>query len=270
MKKRIVLISLAVAVCLFSAMPAMAVSSDETDSLPLLVDNANLLTEKQSDTLVQKLETVSDENRCDVVVVTVNSLGGKTATAYADDFYDYNGYGYGENNDGILFLLDMGSRSWAISTCGYGITAFSDSTLDYLEKNFKPYLSDGEYYEAFDCFAELSGEVITEVRTNGNATKIVSKKGFNWQLYLPASIIIGFIVSLVIVLFMKSKLKSVRFRSAADYVRSGSVNLSDSRDIFLYRNVSRSAKPKNNGGSGGSSTHSGSSGTSHGGSSGRF
>ena len=37
-----------------------------------------------------------------LAVVTVNSLEGKTAEAYADDYYDYNGYGYGENDDGLF------------------------------------------------------------------------------------------------------------------------------------------------------------------------
>ena len=42
--------------------------------------------------------------------------GGKTAEAYADDYYDYNGYGYGENDDGLLLLVSMGEREWAITT----------------------------------------------------------------------------------------------------------------------------------------------------------
>ena len=35
---------------------------------------------------------------------------GKTAQAYADDYYDYNGYGYGENDDGILLPSQYGRK----------------------------------------------------------------------------------------------------------------------------------------------------------------
>lgn len=58
---------------------------------------------------------------------------------------------------------------------------------------------------------------------------------------------IGVLIGLVTVLIMRSQLKSVRAQNAAaDYVVSGSFRLRHSRDIFLYRHVHRSAKPKNN------------------------
>lgn len=50
----------------------------------------------------------------------------------ADDFYDYNGYGYGEEGDGIIFLISMEERKWQISTCGFGITAFTDAGQEYM------------------------------------------------------------------------------------------------------------------------------------------
>lgn len=45
-----------------------------------------------------------------MIIVTVDSLNGKTVEEYADDYYDDNGYGYGENNSGILFLVAMDDR----------------------------------------------------------------------------------------------------------------------------------------------------------------
>ena len=49
-----------------------------------------------------------------------------------------------------------------------------------------------------------------------------------------------------------------------------SLDISYRADNFLSRTVDRQAKPKDSGGSGGSSTHVSSSGTTHGGSSGKF
>ena len=74
---------------------------------PLLVDEAGLLSEEESSTLINKLEEISQRQKNEVAVVTVNSLEGKTAEAYADDYYDYNGYGYGENDDGLLLLVSI-------------------------------------------------------------------------------------------------------------------------------------------------------------------
>ena len=87
------------------------------------------------------------------MVVTVNSLEGKTAQAYAEDYFIDHGYGQGENGDGILFLLDMGDRNWAIATHGYAIEVFTDAGQSYIMDQVKPYLSDGDYNEAFHKFA---------------------------------------------------------------------------------------------------------------------
>jgi len=55
-------------------------------------------------------------------------------------------------------------------------------------------------------------------------------------------------------------------------MKSGSLNITESRDTFLYNTVTRTAKPKNtdSGSSGGSSTHTSSSGETHGGGGGKF
>ena len=94
--------------------PVMASEIPEERQKPLLVDEAGLLTEEESSALLNKLEDISRRYENEVGIVTVNSLEGKTAEAYADDYYDYNGYGYGENDDGLLLLISMGEREWAI------------------------------------------------------------------------------------------------------------------------------------------------------------
>jgi uncharacterized membrane protein YgcG len=131
---------------------------------PTLVDHAHLLTQNQAEALSIRLKEIGSEYRCDVVIVTVQSLGNKTSEAYADDYFDYNGYGYGAkpneegttiDGDGILLLLAMEDRDFAISTSGYGITAFTDYGIqEYLETSFLPYLSDNDYSRGFSAFAD--------------------------------------------------------------------------------------------------------------------
>jgi len=116
--------------------------------LPRLVDAAGLLTEEQAERLTEKLDEVSERQNFDVIIVTVDSLGGYTATEYADDTFDYNGFGMGETKDGILLLISMEERDWAISTHGYGITVFTDAGLEYMVDNFIGYISNGDYYES--------------------------------------------------------------------------------------------------------------------------
>ena len=64
-------------------------------------------------------------------------------------------------------------------------------------------------------------------------------------------------IGMIITAIMRSKLKSVRFKNQAmDYVRPGSMQVTESRDIFLYRNVTCTKKQErvesSSSGSGGS------------------
>lgn len=274
MKKKILSIIVALTVCLSCAFTAYAAEIPDSRLLPRLVDDADLLSDSEEGKLLATLDEISERQNCDVVVVTVDTIGDNTATEFADDFYDYNGYGAGKNRDGILLLISMADRDWAISTCGYGITAFTDAGQAYMVEQFKPALSDGDYYEAFDEYAALCDDFLTQAKNgkpydNGNLPKEFPYVGL--IICIGASIGVAFLV----VNGMKNKLKSVRTKTDADaYVRQGSMRIAQNRDIFLYRTVNRTkrATESNSGSShsSGSSTHSSSSGTTHGGSSGKF
>ena len=149
MKKRRFAAILLLVCLLVSAFPSLAAAHD-----PRLVDDANLLTSEEQSDLEQKLDTISEELQFEVVIVTTNTLGGKTPTAYAQDYYDYNNYGYGSNHDGILLLISMEDRDWEIVTTGYGITAFTDAGQRWIMDRVLDDLSNGDYAWAFDTFAD--------------------------------------------------------------------------------------------------------------------
>jgi len=78
-----------------AAVPAPAAAIPDTRQLPRLVDQADLLSSSEERALLKELDEVSERLGFDVVVVTAMTLGGKSPRAYADDFFDYNGYGFG-------------------------------------------------------------------------------------------------------------------------------------------------------------------------------
>ena len=270
MKKKIPSLLIAVLILIFSAVPVFAESH-----APLLEDNAGLLTETEAGNLLSKLSKVSRQQQMDIVIITVWSLGGKSPAAFADDFYDSNGY----NKDGVLLLIGMASRDqlgWEIPDIKVPEVindeiieeAFNRTKVarDYILDEITPKLSDGEYADAFNRYAELCDEFITEAR-NGNAYDVgnLPKGQFNFVINLLIALAVGFLVAFIVTGVMRSSLKSVKSQPTADnYIKNGSVNITRSRDMFLYRHISRRAIPKNNS-SGGSSTHMSSSGSFHGG-----
>jgi uncharacterized membrane protein YgcG len=133
---------------------------------PKIVDEYDLLTTEQEEDLEEKARKIVDKYDMDVVIVTVWSLGGKSAEAYADDYFDYNGYGIGEDYSGCLFLLSMEYRDWAISTCGDSIYALTDYGIEQLFESCKDYLSDDRYTKPLMCiwisWITISGLTKTE------------------------------------------------------------------------------------------------------------
>ena len=91
-------------------------------------------------------------------------------------------------------------------------------------------------------------------------------------VYIPISLLFGFLISLLIGRSKSAKLKSVRKKeSAADYQVAGSMRLYQNSDVLVASNVtSRVVSSSSGSSSGGSSTHTSSSGRSHGGTSGKF
>lgn len=261
MKKRIFALLLTAVLCLTLVLPADATKITKR----YMVDDADLLTASQQQQLHNALAQLSAQHKMDIVIVTVDSLNGKSATAYADDYFDYNGYGWGERFSGILLLISMEDRDWAISTCGNGMDAFTDDGLDYIAGQIVPLLSDGDYADAFAEFASLCDTFLVQANTGKPFDSDTLPKDPFSLLWIPGCLVIGLAVALIVVAIMKNQLKSVRSQSAArDYLRQGSLQLRVCNDLFLYRTVRKTAKPKNN------SAHSGSSGRSHGGTSGKF
>lgn len=251
-----------------------------------LRDNADLLTETEADALQAHLTNVSDNLQANIVVITVDSLDGKTAQDYADDTYDYDttsDWQYGE--DGALFLIAMDERQWAISTGGYAITVIHEGALDHIEDTVIPYLSDGDYYTAFTTFADLVEDYWflepDDVPAGYHADPYYSvsythSTGLSPIKFLPIALVIGFLLALIPVSVMKSQLHSVKMQSgAAMYQKNDGIRITHARDLFLYRHVTkkpipRDDPPRSSGGHGGGMTHHSSSGHSHGGRSGGF
>lgn len=252
--------------------PACAASD-----LPRLVDMADLISDDEEADLSGLLDEISRRQQVDVVVVTVDSMEGASAMDYADDYYDYNGYGYGDERDGILLLISMEERDWYISTCGFGITALTDAGLEYISDIFVNDLSLGDYAAAFTSFARLCDDFLTQAKTGEPYdVDFLPKEPFEPFLSLVTAFAIAFIIALISTGIMKGQLKTVHSQTEADnYMKQDSMKLTRKNDLFLYKKVDRRKRETTNnsgssGSSGGSRTHTSSSGTTHGGSGGKF
>ena len=221
-------------------------------------DEAGLMSYEEIAGLDTLAEEVSASTGLDLVILTVDSLEGRSPSAYADDYYDRNGY----DADGMLFMLAMQERDWYISTCGKAISIFDDKDIDTLLNAGLPWFSSGNYYEGFyEVLFEV--EKLSEDHSAGQSRKPApaSPAAAVSGRMLLISAVIGAAISGIIILIMRSAMNTKRKqRSAADYLTPGSYHLRTRQDIFLYSNVTKTPRQQSSG-----STHGSSSGRSHGG-----
>ena len=266
---------------------------------PRAVDYTDTFSDTQLKKLNSKLDALSEKWNTDIVCLLDYDLGSyDTATEYADDYYDYNGFA----ENGILFAVFTESRDWAISTKGEAIDTFENyenDIVDYLIDD----LSDDDFYSAFIAYADRCDSLLKRADSAVNDDSYLPDKDKddydyndgNDYNYDPAgttkskpdgkTILIAVAISVVIGIasgfigtgIMRSKLKSVKYQSgAADYVVPNSFKMHDSRDIYLYSTVTKTERPTDNDNHSGSSggfgggTHISSSGSMHGGGSGKF
>lgn len=245
--------------CLILASPLIAAA---LDPLARVVDNADLLTDSEAYALEKRANDILYTYDMDVVIVTVNSLGGKSATAYADDYYDSHGYGIDEKYSGLLLLIAMDEREWAVSTCGDAIRAVTDYEIDEFFSDISGKLSDGEYYEAFDGFLT---QIEAEYKAYADESTLEAGDIF---FRFVIALLIGTVIAGIALLIMRSQMNTAKSqRGAQSYIRNESYDLFRCQDIFLYSHTTRTRKAESSSGGG---THRGSSGRSHGGRSGRF
>lgn len=208
----------------------------------LVRDEAGLLTQSDAQSLEQLYAGYAESDGFTPVLVTTDSFGGISAEDYAGKVYDAQGY----PQDGTLLLVSLTEGEWYILTNGACHDRISDRTVKKIGEELVPAIRDGDYYDAFREFPMLIRQYM-EV-SSGQSQK-------SYGRIIAICMAVGMIIGGIAVGVMAYQMKSVRMQgSASDYVRPGSMQLTNSRDIFLYSHVTRTAKPKNNssGGSGGS------------------
>ena len=215
-------------------------------------DHAELLTPSQENQLDKTIQSLSQDHSFQAVIVTVDSLDGKSPKSFAENFYLQGGYGIGETKDGILLLLAMNSRDWYIATHGQTRDIVTDSDIDDISEEIVPNLSDGNYYGAFESFLSLVEDEYQKEQTQ-------------WIWNLLIALAIGAAIAGIALFFMRRSMNTARQQSGAGgYMKDGSFDLYECRDFYLYSRTTKVRKSQNN------SSGSRSGGSSFGGRGGKF
>ncbi len=237
-----------------------------------IYDDANLLTPEEEANLKLKIDAFIEEYKMDMVLVTTsdNSSSGSTKH-YAQDFYDYNGFGMGDTRDGILILIDRtyGYNDLWITTTGEAILIYDDNRINSILDDMvdqKPY----GYYSMFEAFIDSSSAYALNGVAPSNKDYYIDEDGnylrkrtFPW---IWITILTLAVPSIVVGILMAKNKMIKKATQATAYLDQNSIEYTRKEDRFITTHTSSTYIPRNTGGSGGgSSIHSSHSGVSHGG-----
>lgn len=227
----------------------------------LLIDEAGVLQPEVFAKIEKQLKTVSRKSGSDAVVVIVSDAGGKSPQDYADDYFDYNDYGQGSEKEGSLLLIitgdgTSGSRYAHISTHGEKtISTLTDNSIEkLLDSLIYGGLKENNYAKGIESYLKALG-----------------RKFYNSLSLMEILISLGIAVISFAFKFLGTQRKyknkeAFAFAPFYDIKKNSLVSFETVDDVFLSTNtVSHVIKSNSEGNSGGSSTHTSSSGRTHGG-----
>ena len=240
--KKILYILTLLAVLLMSNL-ALAASS--------LVDNADLLSPRQEREVLQVLEQVEKAHNVRVAVVTMPTIGNSSTAAFADKLVD-DVYNNGANGNMVLLQV-IDQRKWYISTDSKlkSITGSNDA-VNYMSNAFVPYLSKGDYPNAYKVYATKANDLLAYYAQNGKPVK--KEKPFPNEPALVFALFGAFIFTKSVRKSLLDSMSNVNAAVAADaYLDERSFELKDSNDTYMYSNVVAVPRPRGNGHHGGGS-----------------
>ena len=216
-----------------------------------LVDNADLLSPRQEREVLQVLEQVEKAHNVRVAVVIMPTIGNSSTAAFADKLVD-DVYNNGANGNMVLLQV-IDQRKWYISTDSKlkSITGSNDA-VNYMSNAFVPYLSKGDYPNAYKVYATKANDLLAYYAQNGKPIK--KEKPFPNEPALVFALFGAFIFTKSVRKSLLDSMSNVNAAVAADaYLDERSFELKDSNDTYMYSNVVAVPRPRGNGHHGGGS-----------------
>ena len=176
--KKIKGIMICLLICTFLVMGSMTVWADQTGAVsgqPRVFDQAGLFSETEIIQLEEKIAQCRKSTKMDVVIVSAYADGERSAEEYADDYYDYGGFGVGKKASGVLLLYYMdgpgqpGGECY-ISTAGTMINMLTDERIESILDNVYGDLGNRDFAGATEHFLEDVKAYVKEGVESGQYT----------------------------------------------------------------------------------------------------
>ena len=144
MKRRIIIINLFLFLSFFSFINVYALPNPTSEFY--VNDYADILSDETEEYIVNHSNALNEKTKAQIVVVTVDNLGGRDIESYATELFRKFGIGDKNENNGLLLLLAKDERKFRVEV-GYGLeNVLTDGlTGRYQDEYIIPYLKNNEW-----------------------------------------------------------------------------------------------------------------------------
>ena len=228
-----------------------------------IFDHSDQLSFEEWAELEAQASDISQRHGCGVYVAFVDDFteygGGNDVYKTTYQLYHANELGMGANRDGIIILLSMDERDYAMFVYGKNAEyAFNEYGQEQLEDAFLGYFGDNDWYGGVSHYLDACDEYLT-LAEKGDP---VRKNNLPMYLIVVAG---SCVISGFICLMLKWKMQTVHKKvEANEYVAAGGLQLTEKHDRYTHTTETRRKISSDSG-----SSDSGSSSRSGGGGSGR-
>lgn len=267
MKVKKLLFCLLAVLCLCATLIVPALAAER-----YVYDEAGILASSERAALESRAEEISEAYDCAVYIVTVwdhREYGSGDVRAVAESIYTDNDFGLGTEGSGVMLLLSMEDRDYALIAHGYGNTAFTDYGKERLEEEFLDDFRRDDWYGGLADYISYSGTMLQQARSGepldvNGAYHRSFFGGLRDRLgafgLIIVIVVIPALIALIVCTILKRNMKSVKKAEKADFFAvPGSMRLQISEDRFTHITQTRvkvESDSDHHGGGGGTSVNS--------------
>lgn len=256
-----------------------AVSAAATQAqLNYVTDEAGLFSASELTALENRAAEISEKYHFGVYIITLPDYRDYTTSSSVEtcamELYDDNDLGWDSDRAGAMLLLSMEERDYDLDF--YSSRAdriFTEAGRDRMEDRFLRYFRQNDFYGGFREYLDTCEEYLLAAEEGHPVGEGESRYSGQDEKASPAlALIPGGLAALLVGIFTSAPMRSARQQRDANQYVQGRLNLRRRSDMFLNRTVTRRPRNTDTGnshGSGGSHSHSYSSGG-HSGRSGKF
>lgn len=220
-------------------------------TMQYVFDVADLLPYEKWENLEARAEAISQKQDCGVYFALVDDYteyGNGSVFEVTYQLYHGSELGMGSGRDGIIVLLSMAERDYAMFVYGeYAEYAFDEYGQEKLEEKFLGFFEYDDWYGGISHYLDACDEFLTKA-DEGDPVR-----PSYWENILLVTGL-SCLVSGAVCFWLLRSMKTVRAKDKADtYVSKGGLHLTQQLDQFSHTTVTRTKIQKE---SSGGSTHS--------------